>query len=229
MTSERSGATPRHDGVAPVIYLPGVAEPERSVNRPAAPARPAPVPARQAAPRPARLALSDEPDPQVAEAVDTERAHGVSLTALARRGLSRREVERTLRSRGLDEQTIAAEIERLEASGLVDDMALAQNLVGTLQERKGYGRQAIAAELTRRLLSPAAIEYALELVDVGDELARAREIASKRAAQLRGYDRDTAVRRLSGFLMRRGYSGSTLRAAVEAALPSTPSSRVTFR
>ena len=48
-------------------------------------------------------------------------------------------------------------------------------------------------------------------------------------SQLRSYDRETAVRRLSAFLMRRGYSGSTVRAAVEHALPPTPSSRVTFR
>jgi regulatory protein len=219
------------DRLATVSYLPGVqpasefASDSRTATAPTAPSgrtsRPAPVPA--------RLSLADEPDPAVAATVDTARAHNVSLHALTRRGMSRREVERTLRSRELDEETIAAEIERLEASGLVDDMALAQNLVGTLQERKGYGRSAIAAELTRRLLAPAAIEYALELIDTSDELARAREIAIKRAGQLRGYDRDTAVRRLSGFLMRRGYSGSTLRAAVEAALPSTPASRVTFR
>jgi regulatory protein len=178
---------------------------------------------------PARLALTDEPRADVAEAVDTARAHNVSLHALTRRGMSRREIERTLRSRDLDDETIAAEVDRLESSGLIDDMALAQNLVGTLQERKGYGRQAVAAELTRRLLAPAAIEYALELIDTGDELARAREIAIKRAGQLRGYDRETAVRRLGGYLQRRGYSGSTLRAAIDAALPSTPASRVTFR
>ena len=95
----------------------------------------------------------------------------------------------------------------------------AQNLVGTLQERKGLGRSAIAAELARRLLSPAAIEYALELVDSSDELSRARELARKRAGQLRHLDHDTAVRRLSGYLARRGYGGSTVRAAVEQALP----------
>jgi regulatory protein len=213
---ERSG-----DGIAPVTYLPGVQPPPERTTRAAAPARPAP--------EPARLVLHDEPRPAVAGAVDAARAHNVSLHALARRGMSRREVERTLRSRDLSEESIASELEQLETSGLIDDMALAQNLVGTLQERKGYGRSAIAAELTRRLLAPAAIEYALELIDTSDELARAREVAMKRAGQLRGYDHDTAVRRLSGYLMRRGYSGSTLRAAVEAALPSTPSSRVRFR
>jgi len=167
----------------------------------------------------------DERDAEKAKA----RAERVSMNALTRRGMSKREVERSLRARELDDETVASELERLEGVGLIDDMALAQNLVGTLQERKGLGRSAIAAELTRRLLTPAAIEYALDLIETGDELGRAREIAVKRAGQLRSYDRETAVRRLSAFLMRRGYSGSTVRAAVEHALPATPGSSVRFR
>lgn len=156
-------------------------------------------------------------------------AHHVSITALARRGLSRRELERHLRDRGFDDDEIATEVTRLEGDGYVDDIALAQNLVGTLQERKGLGRSAIAAELTRRHLAPAAIEYALDLIDTGDELSRAREIAIKRAGQLRHLDRDTAVRRLSAFLARRGYGGSTIRAAVDQALPRNVGRGVAFR
>ena len=67
--------------------------------------------------------------------------------------------------------------------------------------------------------SPAAIEYALELVDTGDELGRApRDRASSAPAQLSSYDRETAQRRLSAYLARRGYTGSTVRAAVDHAL-----------
>ena len=215
---------PRGDGLATVTYLPGVL-----------PAQERPVDA------PTSAAPSDRPAPQQTEAqrgeaqrveaqrVEAQRAERISMNALTRRGMSKREVERSLRARELDDDTVAAELDRLESVGLIDDMALAQNLVGILQERKGLGRSSIAAELTRRLLAPAAIEYALELIETSDELGRARELAVKRASQLRSYDRETAVRRLSGFLMRRGYSGSTVRAAVEHALPSTPSSRVTFR
>lgn len=182
------------DELAPVIFLPGV-------DRDAAPAS------------------AGGPEPDDASSGRALLARNVGITALARRGLSRRELERLLRQREFDDETIAAEVDRLEREGLIDDHALAQHLVGTLQERKGYGRTAIAAELARRMVAPAAIEYALELVDSGDELARARELAVKRAGQLRGYDHDTAVRRLSGYLSRRGYSGSTVRAAVEHALP----------
>jgi SOS response regulatory protein OraA/RecX len=155
-------------------------------------------------------------------------AHHVGISALARRGMSRREMERHLRDRAFDESEIADELSRLEHDGYLDDVALAQNLVGTLQERKGLGRSAIAAELTRRLLAPTAIEYGLELIDSGEELSRAREIAIKRAGQLRGLDRETAVRRLSAYLARRGYGGSTIRAAIEQAIPSSNRRSVTF-
>jgi len=154
----------------------------------------------------------------------------LSMKALGRRSLSRRELERALRDRGVDDEAVTREADRLARVGLLDDAALAQTLVASLQERKGLGRTAIAAELTRRLLAPAAIEYALELIDTGDELARAREVARKRASQLTSLDRDTAVRRLSGYLARRGYSGSTVRAAVEQALPQRQAgSTVRFR
>jgi regulatory protein len=164
-----------------------------------------------------------------AESAPVGAAHHVSISALSRRGLSRRETERHLRDRGFEDDEIAAEVTRLERDGYLDDIALAQNLVGTLQERKGLGRSAIAAELTRRLLAPAAIEYALDLIDTGDELSRAREVALKRAGQLRNLDREVAVRRLSAFLARRGYGGSTIRAAVDQALPVTARRGVAFR
>ncbi len=198
--------------LAPVSYLPGV-QPSSAAPAPVtATALPEPDPA-------TAIGSSDDEHLETHADRQRERAHNVSLNSLTKRGMSKREVERTLRARELDDDVIAAEVERLEKTGLVDDLALAQNLVGILQERKGLGRSGIAAELTRRLLSPAAIEYALELVDTGDELARARDIAVQRARQLTSYDRETAVRRLSAYLARRGYNGSTVRAAVDHALP----------
>ncbi|MCU1416483.1 MAG: regulatory protein RecX [Schumannella sp.] len=243
---ERSDAVPEGHPqeagarLAPVTYLPGVQPPDRSAHpssaRPASPRPSSGAPAGIV--RPSFAAMYNEEPEEPAESHEPEepdelprdrdgdlaRAENVSMHALTRRGQSRRELERTLRSRDLPDDVISHEIERLERVGLIDDVALAQNLVGVLQERKGLGRTGIASELTRRLLSPAAIEYALELVDTGEELARARELAVKRAGQLTSYDRVTAERRLSGFLARRGYSGSTVRAAVEHALSGRQSS-----
>lgn len=181
-------------------------------------------------------AWGSEVDDSCARLIDAEARDGlldverISLKALSRRDVSRRELERTLRDAGVDEESITSECDRLTRAGLLDDTALAQTLVARLQERKGLGRTAIAAELAKRMLAPSAIEYALDLVDTGDELARARELARKRAAQLTGLDREAAVRRLSGYLARRGYSGSTVRAAVDEALSArVGGSTVRFR
>ncbi|GAB2460829.1 SOS response regulatory protein OraA/RecX [Conyzicola lurida] len=146
-----------------------------------------------------------------------------SINALARKGMSSAEMTTLLENREIDPDEVAAEVERLEAAGLLDDRVLADDLVRTLRDRKGLGKSAITAELRRRQVDQAAIDEALESVDVDDELERATEVAIKRAGQLSSYDRTTAERRLSAFLQRRGYSGTVVGAAVKAALgPAGP-------
>jgi len=141
-----------------------------------------------------------------------------SINALARKGMSSAEMVTLLENREIEPEEVAAEVERLERAGLLDDRVLAEDLVRTLRDRKGLGKSAITAELRRRRVDQTAIEEALESVDVDDELERATEVAIKRAGQLSSYDRATAERRLSAFLQRRGYSGSVVGAAVNAAL-----------
>ncbi len=79
---------------------------------------------------------------------------------------------------------------------------------------------AIKAELVKRVIAPGAIDYAMDLVDTGDELAQARELAAKRARQYGALEQTVIERRLSAFLLRRGFSASTVRAAVAEALRS---------
>lgn len=192
-------------GLAEVIYLPGVTAPPVDA-------------AREADARlPGETASPTESARQRGPAASTH-AENVAMHALTRRGQSRRELEAILRSRELDPDTIEAELERLEGVGLIDDHALAEELVRRGRERKGLGRAALAAQLRRRKLDPDAIDAALEATDADDELARATELAIARATRLSGLDRDTVTRRLSGYLQRKGYSGDTVRAAVTTAL-----------
>lgn len=144
----------------------------------------------------------------------------VSMHALARRGMSSREMHDYLLGREFEPGAVDDEVERLESVALLDDVALGETLVRTLRDRKGLGRSALTAELRRRQLDVTAIEIALEGLD-DDELERATEIANKRASQLRSYDAETAKRRLSAFLMRKGYSGSVVSTAVQRALAPT--------
>ena len=183
--------------------------------------------ARLAAARAALIAAEQEAAAAAAErereAANTRqpksaRVSNVSMHALARKGMSSAEMTRLLESRELEPDDVAAEVDRLEGAGLLDDNALAETLVRTLQDRKGLGKSAISAELRRRKVGDEAISLALESIDVDDELERAIEVATKRAGQLSSYDRETAKRRLGAYLQRRGYGGSVLTAAMAAAL-----------
>ena len=179
-------------------------------------------PAGRTAPPGVRFVEASE-DEAGAESPKPPPVRKASINALARKGMSSAEMVTLLENREIDPEEVAAEVERLENAGLLDDRVLAADLVHTLRDRKGLGKSAITAELRRRRVDPSAIDEALESVDFDDELERATEVAVKRAGQLSSYDRATAERRLSAFLQRRGYSGSVVGAAVNAALgPAGP-------
>lgn len=157
------------------------------------------------------------------------RAQNVSMSALTRRGMSRWELEKTLVSRELEPDVVDSELARLQGAGLIDDAALAETLVRTQHERKGLGRSALTAELRRRHIDQEHIDAALEQVDDDDELGKARELAERRARQLTSVAHEVAVRRLTGYLMRKGYSSSIVRTAVDEALAGGRGGGVRFR
>jgi SOS response regulatory protein OraA/RecX len=152
---------------------------------------------------------------------ETERlarkASGVTIRQLARRGMSRWELERLLVKREIPPEVFAPELDRLEAMGVIDDASLAASLAFTLHSRKGLGRSAIELDLKGRHIAPELIEEALADIADEDELERATELAIKRIGQLASYDDETARRRLHGFLARKGYDSSVVRQAIDAA------------
>lgn len=210
-------ATSAGDGLAEVIYFPGVTAPADVAITGAGDARDA-VDANKPAP-PEQTVLGEAPPARATRGpAASTRAENIAMHALTRRGRSRRELEAILTARELDPETVEAELERLAGVGLIDDETLAEQIVRTGRERKGLGRAALSAELRRRKIDPMYIDAALDTIDQDSELERATSVAEQRASRMQGLDRDTAVRRLSAFLQRKGYSGDTVRRAVEAAL-----------
>ena len=136
--------------------------------------------------------------------------------------LSSGEVRVLLIAHGLPEVDADQWLERYERLGYVNDQRLAELLVMQWVERKGKGRGLIAAELRRRHISADISAHVLAELDDDSQEDRATELARARARQLSHLDRATAERRLVGFLSRRGFSGSTVRAAVRTALDATP-------
>jgi len=136
---------------------------------------------------------------------------------LRTRQLSERESRTALRDLDVDASVIDEVIEAFVARGYLNDARLAEQVVHAAIERKGQGRHAIVLALTQRGIPRDVTDAALaELPD--DEHERALAFAESRARSMRSLDPDTALRRLSGQLQRRGYPAGVAFSAAKDAL-----------
>ena len=234
--------------LAPVTYLPWVREAsaprpsaapaerlETSVPAVSAPPpqiSPVPIPTdveveaelqpdrrREAAPR--RSKRGDTPRDDAVDEIGAERDERIDrlvVSRLRRSALSVAEVRAVLVEHGLDEVEVGEWIERYERYGYLDDARLGEQLVQSHGARRGRGSGAILQELGRRGIDSGLARGLVNELDPEAELENARAVAERRARQLTGLDRQTAQRRLSAFLARRGYPGDVVRQAVAAAL-----------
>ncbi|HET7038983.1 MAG TPA: regulatory protein RecX [Gemmatimonadales bacterium] len=145
-------------------------------------------------------------------ALERGKAYDTAVRLLAARGRSSQEIVTRLRHKGLGKDSVAHAVGRLEAEGLLDDANFARDYVRSRTDR-GYGWTRILAELSRKGVDRLVAEQAVAEAGGGDEgevRERLLALARKRAAQLKGLDRDVARRRLVGYLARRGYGAGEL-------------------
>ncbi|QBE47873.1 regulatory protein RecX [Leucobacter triazinivorans] len=151
----------------------------------------------------------DEPDDRSAS------EDGVRI--LARRARSSGELREELLRLEHDPHEVELVIDEFETSHYLDDAGLARLLTEKLRDTKRASRSQIRLKLRARKLPDEVIEAALGELDTDEEFTILRETAQDRARKLAGLERQTAERRLLGFLARRGWSGEpAMRAAREA-------------
>jgi len=119
-----------------------------------------------------------------------------------------------------DSRVAARVVDRLEAVGLVDDQAYADALVRSRFLGTGASGRALREVLVRKGLDSSTIERALSQIDRDDEAERAAQLVARKRRSLAGVPRETAYRRLSSMLARKGYSPSVASAAVRDVLDS---------
>jgi regulatory protein len=142
-----------------------------------------------------------------------------ALDALARRARASGELERWLAKRDHPRAAIEHAVERLRALGLLDDEAFARSFARSRGTGRGMGPRRIAAELSRRGVARSVADAALaelEATAAADdpsglssaerERARVRDAAERRMRSLASLEPEVARRRLTGWLVRRGYS-----------------------
>ena len=145
-------------------------------------------------------------------------AHDAALRLLASRPRSENEMRTRLAMRGVDPGAIDDEVERLRASGLLDDQKFADAWVEDRKRVSPRGRRMVRYELLGRGIAPDAAERAVEDIDDRETalvLARSRA----RRAPVTSYEAFFA--KVGGFLRRRGFdyevtADATRQAWVEA-------------
>lgn len=136
---------------------------------------------------------------------------------LRARSLSTSEARQVLRGHDLTQSQIDDVIDDFCRRGYLDDSILAEQLVISGIERKGQGRVALSRALAQRGIPRDVIDMALgDLPD--DDAERALEFARTKARSMARLEYDTALRRLTGQLARRGYGGSVAMSAARTAL-----------
>ena len=165
--------------------------------------------------------LTDEQVGRIVHASELAEAKESALRYLSYRPRTRAEVLRHLRGKGLEVHAEAV-LGRCEELGYVDDEAYALAFARERIRLRPRGVPRLVSELLSRGVSRDVAERAavaaLEEEDVTEE-ELLRVVAQRRVRALSGLQSAVARRRLSGFLVRRGFRPGAVRAMVRELLP----------
>jgi regulatory protein len=155
------------------------------------------------------------------EAVRAEDPVGSALAFIHRSTANAPQSEGRLRQklgeRGFSEPDIDAALTRARADRSVDDAALLAALI-TERRARGHADLRLRQDLRSRGFAGEQIDAALERHRDEDPSAVVFALAKEQAVRQRAVDAEAAVRRIVGFLLRRGHSEALARKAARDAV-----------
>jgi len=123
------------------------------------------------------------------------------------------EVVKKLKENDFEEDIISLVLEMLVEKGYVNDLEYAKNWVENRSVYKPRSKKLITWELKNKKISEDIISEVTGEMISEEELAILA--AEKYARRLSGYEKEVFFQRLSGYLIRRGFSYSTVNSTVQ--------------
>ncbi len=133
-------------------------------------------------------------------------ARAICVEKLAAAPRTRAQLAETLRRRGVPDDAAETVLGRFAEVGLIDDAAFASAWVRTRHTGRGLARRALAHELRGRGVESAVLDEALGELSEEQELDTARRLAARKLASVPRLEPQARLRRVVGFLARKGYS-----------------------
>lgn len=134
-----------------------------------------------------------------------QKAYDRAVRFLAHRPRSQGEVRRSLEQSGIDQAVVQAVIDRLVRQGYLDDAEFARFWVEDRQRFKPRGAYALRQELRQKGVDDVTIETAVADLDVAAAAYDAAHPRALRLSNLISSDPKMFRRKLSDFLLRRGF------------------------
>ena len=160
---------------------------------------------------------TDELAERVAGTAVYDKAFRAATRRLARRAMSRQEVDRKLRGLEFDAAVRERVLARLDELDLLDDAAYARMLVRDTLARRPAGPRLLQQKLMQKGIARDIIDAVIaeNTGDQRDQTEAAVALAHKRLRSMARLAPDARRRRLYGVLMRRGFDSDTIKAAME--------------
>ncbi len=152
-----------------------------------------------------------------AESDPYEVARLIALQQIDLKPRTSAEIHATLRDRGVPEEVADHLVQRFTEVGLLDDRTYARLWVESRMRSRGLGPMALRQELRRHKVPDPIIDEALAGIDADEALEAATDQVRSRVARCELPLSRRDQQRLMNFLMRRGHSGGTARAALRRA------------
>ncbi|MAG17025.1 MAG: hypothetical protein CMJ21_03045 [Phycisphaerae bacterium] len=159
--------------------------------------------------------FDEQAESQLAQAMDFDRALIQAVRRIKKRPMSKAQVHLRLRDLGYDEVTAQCVMDRLIETGLIDDDTLGQSILHQTTRSRPAGPNLIRQKLEHQSLAPDTVDQIVEQSQLeSDPVEDARQLAQQRADTMGQVKPVTKMRRLWGYLTRRGYDQETIQTAL---------------
>ena len=152
-----------------------------------------------------------------------ELARNMVLRKLTRAPQTRQQLADHLHERGVPDEIVTEVLNRMSDVGLVNDVEYAAMFVRSKRNTRGLAPRVLAQELRQRGIDDTIIESELAGISPEDDRELARSLVRKKLVSTARYDRDTATRRLTSMLIRKGFSSGLAFDVVREELRATDS------
>lgn len=160
--------------------------------------------------------LTDEEIGKILQTENKRKAKEIALNLLSYRARSEKEISQKLKNKGYSQAIIEDVIADLRRVNLLEDYEFASGWIKDRLKNRPRGVSLLRQELIRKGIEKEIIEKALEeFYPENEEVRIASELIRKREKRYRELDRKIARKRMSDFLLRRGFSYEVVKEVLE--------------